>query len=263
MWAENGLPASGERMLNLPRGDKQGEEVWERFHYLLLDSLEQDQETVAKGGLASAAIKRKRAVNQTDDDESAPVHPNNTPTKAIHVLLIDSDKPMDQVGGSGKFKWATAGTKQSMAFKELTITALMNAINAKKPPATCVSSIFSAVTKAPPNVAGPEIVERITCEEDFKNFIEVTRVAYMRILMQVQRNRTDPAAQRPLTNERRHFRNDEFPPMVREDPYNPLASDSEIELFLIKFWKNKQRHGRGATMGTRISKRNAANGLLT
>ena len=104
MWAENGLPASGKRMLNLPRGDKDGERPRERFHYLLLDSLKKDRETMTKGGLASAAIKRKRVVNDTDDYESAPLRPNNTPTEAIRVLLIDPDKPMDLVGASGQFK---------------------------------------------------------------------------------------------------------------------------------------------------------------
>ena len=104
MRADDGLPASGERMLNLPRGDKDGEKALERFHYLLLDSLKEDRETMTKGGLASAAIKRKRAVNDTDDDESAPLRPNNTPTEAIRDLLIDLDKPIDLVGASGQFK---------------------------------------------------------------------------------------------------------------------------------------------------------------
>ena len=97
MRAENGLPTSGERMLNLPRGDKDGEKARERFHYLLLDSHKKDRETMMKAGLASAAIKRKYAVNDTDDDESAPLRPNNTPSEAIRVLLIDPDKPMDLV----------------------------------------------------------------------------------------------------------------------------------------------------------------------
>ena len=110
MRAENGLPASGERMLNLPRGDKDGKRARERFHYLLHDSQKQDRATMMKGGLASAAIKRKRTVNDTDDDKSAPLCPNNTPNEAIRVLLIAPDKPIDLVGASGQFKCETAGT---------------------------------------------------------------------------------------------------------------------------------------------------------
>ena len=85
MRAENGLLASVERMLNLPCGDKHGEKARERFHYLLLDSLKKDREIMTKRGLASAAIKRKHAVNDTDDDASAPLRPNNTPTEAIRI----------------------------------------------------------------------------------------------------------------------------------------------------------------------------------
>ena len=58
MWAENRLPASGERMLNLLQGDKDGQKAREPFHYLLLDSRKKDRETMMKGGLASVAIKR-------------------------------------------------------------------------------------------------------------------------------------------------------------------------------------------------------------
>ena len=197
MLADNGLPAFGERMLNLLQGDKDGEKAWERFHYLLLDSQKQDRETMTKEGLASVAIPCKRAVNNTDDDESAPLRPNNIPTEAIRVLLIDPDKPMDLMGANGHFQWATGGTKQLVAVKELTIAALMNAINARIPAAKYVSSIFSTMTKPPANGAEPEDIERITCDEDLRTFMEVTCGAYKPIMMQVQLNRTNPAAQTP------------------------------------------------------------------
>ena len=81
---------------------------------------------------------------------------------------------MDLVGDSGQFKWATAGTKQLVALKELTIRALINAIKARIPAAKCVRSIFGAVTKPPANGAEPEDIERITCDEDFINFFPTT-----------------------------------------------------------------------------------------
>ena len=200
MRAHSGLPASGGRMLNLTRGDKDGEKARERFPYLLLDFVKKDRETMMKGGLASAAIKRKHAVNDSDDDESAPLRLNYKQTEAIRVLLIDPDKPMDLVGASGQFKWATAGTKQLVALKELTIAALMNAINTRIPAAKYVRSILCAVTKPPANGAEPEDIERITCDEDLRNFIEVTCGAYKPITMQVQLNRTNPAVQTPPLN---------------------------------------------------------------
>ena len=127
-----------------------------------------------------------------------------------------------------------------MALKELTIVALMNAINAKIPAAKYVRSIFGAVMKPPANGAEPDDIERITCDEALRNFIEVTCGAYKPIMMQVQLNRTDPAAQTP-PDERRYLRNDEFPPTVPEDPYDPMASNSENELYLIKFGKKKAK----------------------
>ena len=87
-----------------------------------------------------------------------------------------------------------------MALKELTIAALMNAINARIPAAKYVRSIFGDVTKPLANAAEPEDIERITCDEDLRNFIEVTRGAYKPITMQVQLNRTNLAAQTPPLN---------------------------------------------------------------
>ena len=185
MRAENGLPASEERMLSLLQGDKDGEKARERFHYLLLDSLKKDRETMTKGGLASVAIKCKCAVYDTDDDESAPLCPNNSPTEAICVLLIHPDKPMDLVGASGQFKWATARTKQLVDLKELTIAALMNAMKARILAAKYVISIFGAVTKPPANGAEPEDIESITRDENLRNVITLTRGAYKAIMMQV------------------------------------------------------------------------------
>ena len=152
---------------------------------------------MTKGGLASAAIKPKRGVNNIEDDESAPLRPNNAPIEAIRVLLSDSDKPMDLMGASGLLKWAMAETKQLVALKELTITALINVINARIPAEKYMRSIFNAVTKPPANVAEPEDIEGIICDKDLRNVIEVTFGGYKPITMQVQLNRTDPAAQTP------------------------------------------------------------------
>ena len=146
------------------------------------------------------AVKGKRAVNHTDDDESSPLRSNNTPSEAICVLLIDPDKPMDLVGASGQFKWAAAGMNQLVALKQLTIAALMNAINARIPAAKYVRSIFGAMTKPPANGTEPGDIERITCDGDLRNLIEVTCEAYKPTMMQVQVNRTAPAAQTPPMN---------------------------------------------------------------
>lgn len=61
MDTTHGLPASGKRMLNLPRGDKDGEKARERFHHLLLDSLKKDRETATKGGARICGAKEKKS----------------------------------------------------------------------------------------------------------------------------------------------------------------------------------------------------------
>ena len=148
---------------------------------------------------------------------------------------------MDLVGASSQCKWARAGTKQLVDLKELTIAALMNAMNARIPAVKYVSSIFGAVTKPPANGAEPEDIKCITRDEDLRNFIALTRGAYKPIMMQVHVNRTDPAVQTPPPDEGRYFRNGEFPLMVPEDAYKPVASDSKNELYLIKFGKKKAK----------------------
>jgi len=58
MDPKNGLPASGQALLQADKGDKDADLARDRFHYLLLDSLKKDREMGTKEGLASA--KRKR-----------------------------------------------------------------------------------------------------------------------------------------------------------------------------------------------------------
>ena len=73
MDPDNGLPASGGTMLSLPHGVKDGDKARKRFHHLVLDSLKKDRETLTKEGLASAAQKRKRAANDSDEYAAPPV----------------------------------------------------------------------------------------------------------------------------------------------------------------------------------------------
>ena len=94
MDPDNGLPASGGTMLSLPQGDKDGDKARKRFYHLLLDSLKNDRETLTKEGLASAAQKRKRAANDSDE-YAAPPRQMNNPGEPVRVVLVDSDKGTD------------------------------------------------------------------------------------------------------------------------------------------------------------------------
>ena len=54
------MPTSGKGLLELCRGDKQGDKAKERFNYLLLDALKKGRETETREGLAAPTRKRNR-----------------------------------------------------------------------------------------------------------------------------------------------------------------------------------------------------------
>ena len=62
----NGLPASGQAILQLADGDKEGDKARKRFNYLMLDALKKDRETVVKEVLTAAGRKHKRVPNVDD-----------------------------------------------------------------------------------------------------------------------------------------------------------------------------------------------------
>jgi len=80
MYAKNGLPSSGRKLLKSAKCDKEIDKAYECFHYLLLDSLKKDRETEVKEGLAAAAPQREQAANDSDKDLGSPIA-----TKAVIV----------------------------------------------------------------------------------------------------------------------------------------------------------------------------------
>ena len=177
MDPDNGLPASGGTMLSLPQGDKDGDKARKRFHHLLLDSLKKDWETLTTEGLASAAQKRKRAANDSDE-YAAPPRPMNNPGEPVRVVLVDPDKDTDLQGNTGQFKWATASTKQIVVLKGITVVAVIDSIGSRIPDRRHVRVVYGAVAKPPADGNEPDDTERITSDEDLKNFLEVTRGVY-------------------------------------------------------------------------------------
>ena len=98
-------------------------------------------------------------------------------------------------------------------------------------------AVYGAVAKPPADGDEPDDTERITSDEDLRNFLEVTRGVYKPITFQLQLNRINSDSETPSPDGRRYFTQDEFPTTIPEEPYDPVTSDSDNELYLINFGK--------------------------
>ena len=86
MLAKNGLPASGRELLRAPAGYKEGDKAWERFNYLMLDSLKKDRETDTKSGLAAASRWREKAGDISLQTDPRPISLTGV---TVRVVIVD------------------------------------------------------------------------------------------------------------------------------------------------------------------------------
>ena len=108
---KNGLFASSRNMLKIPRIDKDGDKVRDRFHYHLLDSLKKDGQTETKSRLSAAARKRKSTANDYREDEASMMCLIMALIKTIRVVVISGSLAEELTPVTGQFKWATAHIK--------------------------------------------------------------------------------------------------------------------------------------------------------
>ena len=239
--AKNGLPASGRNMLTLPRGDRDGEKARERFHHLLLDSLKKDRETDTKSGLVAAARKRKLAADDSGEEaETSTRRPMAVPLETIRVVVVERQKEL--VGQTGNLPWATARIKQLVPLRNMTVAEAVSGIGPRIPNGKYVRAMYGAITKPPQNGGLSGNMERITSDADLANFIEVTSGPYKPIMVQVQIiTAGDEGQQTPPPDDRPYFGKQAFDTKAGRDDYDPAVSDSESEIYLIKFGKRKAR----------------------
>ena len=237
--AKNGLPASGRNMLTLLRRDRDGERARKRFYHPLLDGLKKDRETDTKSGLAAAARKRKLAADDSGEEaETSTRHPMAAPLETIPVVFVERQKELM----SGNLQWATARIKQLVPLRDLKVAEIVSGIGPRIPNGKYVRAMYGAITKPSPNGGVSEDMERITSDADLANFIEVTSGAYKPIMVQVQIITTgEEGQQTPPPDDRPYFGKDAFDTKAGRDDYDPAVSDSENELYLIKFAKKKAR----------------------
>ena len=143
---------------------------------------------------------------------------------------------------SGNLQWATARINQLVPLRNLTVAEIVSSIGPRIPNGKYVRAIYGAITKPPPIGGVPEDMQRITSDADLANFIEVTSGAYKSIMVQVQIiTAGEEGQQTPSPDDRLYFGKDAFDTKVGWDDYDPAVSDSENELYLIKFGKRKAR----------------------
>jgi len=179
MQANYGLPASGRTLLNTPVGDKEGDKAGNRFHHLLLDSLKKDHVTGVKEGLASAARQRENATNDSDRNEE---HPIILPSVLVRVAIVDPNIVGD-TNSAGEYVWATASSKQFVAWKKVAIVEVIKGIQDRIPAGKHVRAIYGAISKPNADGSQPEDITRIISDEDLTNFLTAANGVYRRIML--------------------------------------------------------------------------------
>ena len=146
--AKNEHLVCGRNMLTLPRGDRDGEKARERFHHLLLDSVKQDRERDMKSGLAAAARKRKLVGDDSGEEaETSNRRRMAAPLKTIRVVVVEHQKELM----SANLQWATARIRQLVPLRNLTMAEIVSGMGPRIPNSNYVRTMYSAITKPPPN----------------------------------------------------------------------------------------------------------------
>ena len=124
----------------------------------------------------------------------------------------------------------------------MTVAEIVSGIGPRIPNNKYARAKYCAIMKPPPNGRVPEDMERIVSHADLANFIEVTSGACKHIMVQVQIiTAGEEGQQTPPPDDWPYFGKDAFNTKARRDDYDPAVSDSENELYLIKFGKRKAR----------------------
>jgi len=165
--------------------------------------------------------------------------PIGPPSLVVSVAIIDPDDSRDLEPTGGDYFWANARNKQLVPLPRITMQELVDGVRARIPDGRVVLAIYGTLSMPPTNGQKPADTERVTTDADFKNVIAVAGGAYKPLLFQLQLARGDRANESPPPDNRQYFAENEFVPV--EDPYHRVASDSDNELYLIKFGRKKAK----------------------
>ncbi|KAF8416220.1 hypothetical protein EV426DRAFT_703735 [Tirmania nivea] len=150
----------------------------------------------------------------------------NKAQEQFHHLLLDSLKKDRET------------ETRDVGLKNVTIIEIVDAIKTRIPNGKYVRVIWGAVSKPPEDRGKPEDVEFITLDEDLINFLEVAKGMYKLTMLQVEVSKDGgPRDQTPRLDNRGYFPVDKFD--LSDDTYDPVVSNLENELYLMKFGKHK------------------------
>jgi len=129
--------------------------------------------------------------------------------------------------------------------KDIAVVVIINGIRARIPEGRHIRAFYGAVSKPPADGTDPDDIERIVSDEDLTNFVMVAKGVYKPLMVQLQLACQDPPvnnpndSETPPPDERVYFSKNQFD--IEDTTYDPAVSDSENELYLIKFGKRKAK----------------------
>ena len=163
----------------------------------------------------------------------------NNSGEPVCVVLVDPDNNTDLSGNTGQFKSVTGSTQQIVVLKGITVAVVINSIGSRIPNGRHVRAVYGAVAKPLADGDVPDNTERIMSDEDLRNLLEVTSRVCKTITFHLQLKKTSSHSETPSPDRGQYFTKDEFTVPIPEEPYDPVKSDSESELYLINFRKKK------------------------
>ena len=204
----------------------------------MLDALKKDRDTETREGLAEARRERANRANDPPDEPAQPGSASNEVSLVtIRVLIVEPDEADDAGTQQGGYKWANAKRKQLITLEKQTLADIAVAITDRIPDGKHIRAIFGSCEKPPVDGSQPKDIERLCSDDDLTNFLRVVRSVYNPPTLQVVLVREGgPDIQSPPPDDRDYFEHDKF---EQEPPHDPVTSDSENELYLIKFGKKK------------------------
>ena len=191
-----------------------------------------------KEGLAAVALQQEHAAN--DSDKEGGSQAIVTKSVIVRVVIIDLDNATD-VANDGGYCWTTTKVRQFVALKDIAVVEIINGIRARISRGRHIRAIYGAVSKPPTDGSDPDNIESIVSDEDLTNFVIIAKGVNKPLMVQLKLACRDPLVndpnelKTPPPDEQMYFSKYQFD--IEDTIYDPAVSNSENELYLIKFGK--------------------------
>lgn len=241
---EHGFPQSGLDLVG--KNTDAGRQAKEHLNHLVLDCLKKGRETETKEDLAKASRKRRAAAADLDEEEEDDISQPAAAT-VVRVYIADPDAPACRIvpavtDPALAYKWATCPKSQLVRLKEISLAELYKGVKSRLGDDK-IRAVYGALEKPAADGSVPTDVERLHTDEDLLNFFDVVKNIYTPICLQVQIFSRVGAAATPEPDDRPYYDEDKFDevPIAAADVYDPAASDSDDEEYLIAKGRRRKR----------------------